>query len=63
MKLSPNKRYLLLAEQRKNDKNCYLSIYDLKEACYVAQKVHNVTELSEGRGNTYVNGQSLNTNT
>ena len=36
MKLSPNKRYLLLAEQRKNDSDCYLSVYDLKEACYIA---------------------------
>ena len=56
MKLSPNKRYLLLAEQRKNDTCCYLSVYDLKEACYIAQKIHNITDLAEGRGNTYVNG-------
>ena len=56
MKLSPNKRHLLVAEQHKDDPSCFLSVYDLKEACLVAQKVHNITELSEGRGNAIVNG-------
>ena len=60
MKLSPNKRFLLVAEQHKDDPSCFLSVYDLKEACLVAQKVHNITELSEGRGNAIVNGQSVN---
>lgn len=60
MKLSPNKRWLVLAEQRKSDSSCYLSIYDLKEPCYVVHKVHNITEMCEGRGNVYSAGQSMN---
>ena len=58
MKLSPNKRFLVLAEQRKNETGCYLSIYDMKEPCYVVHKVHNISEMCEGRGNVYINGMS-----
>lgn len=60
MKLCPKKQFLLVAEQHKDDPNCYLSVYNITEACLVAQKVHNITELSEGRGNAIVNGQSVN---
>jgi len=66
MKLSPQKvatgkpRYLLVAEQHKASASCFISVYDLNEAVYVAQKMHNITELTEGRGNAIVNGTSVN---
>lgn len=59
MKLSPSKRYLLVAEQHKNNLSCFLTVYDLKD-CHVAKNIHNITELSEGHGNVYINGQSVN---
>ena len=62
MKLSPNKRFLLVAEQHKTNPDCFISVYDMKEACLVAMKQHNITEMSEGRGNLFINGQSVNNN-
>ena len=65
MKLSPNKnnsQYLILAEQHKDNPGCFISVYNMKESCYVASKVHNITELSEGKGNAIINGVSVNLN-
>lgn len=59
MKLSPNKRFLVIAEQHVNSQSCFLSVYDMKETCLVAFKHHNITELTEGRGNLFVGGQSV----
>ena len=58
MKLSPNKRFLLIGEKHKDDPGCFLSVYDMNEACLVAYKQHNVSMLADGRGNTIVNGIS-----
>jgi len=64
MKLSPDKKQLLVAEQQKHNRNAYISVYEtqdkLNTACYFSNKVYNITELSEGRGNLFVNGQSVN---
>ena len=54
MKLSPNKRFLLVAEQHKDNACCFISVYDLKEASLVAMKVHNISELIEGRNHVHV---------
>ena len=60
MKLAPNRRSLLVAEQHKDGSGCFLAVYDVKD--YVAQKMYNISELAEGRGNTIINGQSVNLN-
>lgn len=74
MKLPTNKdkneysQFLVVAEQHSDNPGCFISVYSLKKASnetqkyFVAQKVHNITELSEGRGNAIVNGNSVNIN-
>ena len=60
IKLGPNKRFLHIGEKHKDDPGCYLTVYDLNEACPVPYKQHNVSMLADGRGNTIVNGISQN---
>ncbi len=54
MKLSPNKKYVLVAEQHKDNTSCFISVYDMKDASLVAMKMHNITELIEGRNHVHV---------
>lgn len=59
MKLSPSKKFLIVAEQHKNNHSCYISVYDMKDNCFYAHKHYNVSELIDGRGNTYLPGQLI----
>ena len=64
MKLLPNKQHLIVAEEHKGNSDCYISVYDMSDSSHFAKYSHNITDLTEGRGNIYLAGQTVsNSNT
>ena len=52
MRLTPNKKYLIVAEQHVKDPSCFISVYDLKntEAPRLLKPHINVTEMAKDMG-------------